>query len=201
VSGRALVAGYRLVFGVLTLVAIAAQASSLAGHGIFNPANFLSFFTIESNLIAAAVLLVGVVRWRSGASETFEIARGAAVLYMTVTGVVYFLLLRNVEVDTTLAWVNGVVHQVTPIVMVADWLIVAPLARLTYRGSVLWLAYPFAWIVYTLIRGAITGWYPYPFLNPAHGGYASVALYSLAILLFMLALCAAITATARRTPR
>ena len=29
----------------------------------------------------------------------------------------------------------------------------------------------------TVVRGALTGWYPYPFIDPANGGYASVAAY------------------------
>ncbi len=47
----------------------------------------------------------------------------------------------------------------------------------------LWLTFPSAWLLYTLVRGPVAGWYPYPFLDPAHGGYGSVALYCLAILL------------------
>jgi hypothetical protein len=38
------------------------------------------------------------------------------------------------------------------------------------------------WIVYTMIRGPIAGWYPYPFLDPANGGYGSVAVTTLVIL-------------------
>jgi hypothetical protein len=90
------VGGYRAVFAVLTVVAIAVQASSLTGLGIFDPGNFLSFFTIQSNLIAVALLVAGVARWRAGRSPTLDFLRGAAVVYMTVTGIVYFLLLRNV---------------------------------------------------------------------------------------------------------
>ncbi len=39
------------------------------------------------------------------------------------------------------------------------------------------------YLVYTLARGPIVGWYPYPFLDPAHaGGYVGVALYCVGIL-------------------
>jgi len=34
-----------------------------------------------------------------------------------------------------------------------------------------------------LIRGAIVGWYPYPFLNPENvGGYSGVAAYIIGIM-------------------
>lgn len=45
------------------------------------------------------------------------------------------------------------------------------------------------WIVFTLIRRGSGRQVPYPFLNPANGGYGSVAIYSVAILAFMLLVC------------
>jgi hypothetical protein len=191
---RAVVAGYRVVFAVLALAAIAVQAASLAGQGAFDPGNYFSFFTIQSNLIAVALLIAGVVTWRAGRSATLDFLRGAGVVYMTVTGIVYFLLLRNTDVDTAIPWVNSVVHEVMPLVIVADWLIDPPRARIAVWRALLWLSYPLVWIVYTLIRGAITNWYPYPFVNPANGGYASVAVTSAVIAVFAAALCAAVAA-------
>ena len=54
-------------------------------------------------------------------------------------------------------------------------------------------------------RGAIDGWYPYPFLNPANGGYGVVAATVVAIIAAFLVL-SAITiaignARGRATPR
>ncbi len=190
----AVVAGYRAIFGLLTLVAIAVQAFSLASLGLFNPANYFSFFTIQSNLIATGLLLLGAARWRAGRSSRLDFLRGGAVVYMTVTGVVYSLLLRAVEVDTTIPWVNSVVHQVMPVMVIADWLIDPSATRLTMRQGLLWLSFPLLWIIYTLIRGAIVHFYPYPFLNPTNGGYVSVTLYCVAILVFMTAVCAGVVA-------
>jgi hypothetical protein len=113
---------------------------------------------------------------------------------MAVTGVVYFLLLRGIEVNTSIPWVNSVVHQIMPVVVLADWLIDPPATRLTMRRGLLWLSFPLLWIIYTLIRGPIVQWYPYPFLNPANGGYVSLALYCVASLVFMTAVCAAVVA-------
>ena len=101
--------------------------------------------------------------------------RGAAVVYMAVTGVVYGLLLQGTDVDTTIPWVNAIVHQVMPVVVVLDWLLDPPVDRLATRDALAWLTYPVAWIAYTMVRGPIAGWYPYPFLDPAPGGYAPVA--------------------------
>ena len=35
-----------------------------------------------------------------------------------------------------------------------------------------------------MVRGPIAGWYPYPFLDPANGGYGRVALYVVGIFVF-----------------
>ncbi|MDQ6771518.1 MAG: Pr6Pr family membrane protein [Candidatus Dormibacteraeota bacterium] len=195
-SRSALVAAYRVVFALLAIVAIVTQAVSLANLNAFRPGNFFSFFTILSNLIAIVVFLVGAARWRSRRSDRFDLVRGAAVVYMTITGIVYFFLLSGIEVDTSVPWVNAVVHQVMPIVVVADWLIDPPVARLTQRQGLLWLCFPAAWTVYTLIRGPIAHWYPYPFLNPANGGYGVVLLYCLGILILFVVVCAAAVAVA-----
>jgi membrane protease YdiL (CAAX protease family) len=46
-----------------------------------------------------------------------------------------------------------------------------------------WLAWPLVYLAYSLVRGAVVDWYPYPFLDPDEsGGYAGVAGYALAIL-------------------
>jgi hypothetical protein len=188
---RTLVRVYRLGFALLTLVAIGTVAADLVGRGEFQPANFFSFFTIQSNLIAVAVFLVGAIRG-DPASRTWELVRGASVVYMTVTLVVFALLLAGTDVDVTLPWVDTVVHRIMPIAVIADWLIDPPDRRISFRTSLVWLAYPLVWTGYTLVRGALTGWYPYPFLDPANGGYATVALYVVAIFVFGMALCAVV---------
>ncbi len=192
VARRTAVPIYRLGFAILTLAAIGTQLVSLAGNGTLNPVNYFSYFTIDSNLIAAAVLLIGAATWRGRRSPRRDLIRGGAVVYMSVTGVVFTLLLRNTDVDTAIPWVNSVVHEVIPMVMLADWLLDPPQMRLSFRQGSFWLGFPLVWIIYTLIRGALTGRYPYPFLDPANGGYGSVAAYSLAILVFMLVVCAVV---------
>ena len=179
-----LLVAYRVAFAVLTLVAIAVQAADLAGRGVLVPANFLSYFTIQSNLIAVAVFLIGAARWRAAPSPTWDLVRGQALFVMTVTLVVFALLLSGRDVDTAIPWVDLVVHRLMPIALIVDWLIDPPVQPIAFRTSLRWLGYPLVWLGYTLVRGALTGWYPYPFLDPAHGGYGSVAVAVVGILAF-----------------
>ena len=102
--------------------------------------------------------------------------RGAAAVYLTVTLVVVLTLLSNVDVQLHLVWVDVVLHKVFPVIVVLDWLVDPPQVRLGPRDALLWIAYPIVWAVLTMLRGALDGWYPYPFLDPANGGYGPVAL-------------------------
>lgn len=193
---RSAVAAFRVFFAGLTVVAIVVQLASLAAKGTLNPVNYFSYFTIDSNLIAIGVLIAAALNRDRASTPRLDLVRGGAVVYMSITGIVFTLLLSNTDVDTAIPWVNSVVHELMPLVMLADWLITPPAARLPMRQGLLWLSFPLVWIVYTIIRGAIVNLYPYPFLNPANGGYASVAVYCVAILIAMLVVSALVVVLA-----
>jgi hypothetical protein len=185
VDKQRIVAFYRLIFALLTLVAIGYQAYHLHDVGVFKPFNFFSFFTIQNNLLAAALFLYLATRPSAGTSSpTLDYVRGAVALYMTLVGIVYGLLLSGytAELQTAVIWVDNVVHRIMPLVMFADWLIDPPQAGLEFRQTLRWLTYPLVYVVYTLIRGPIVDWYPYPFLDPDQaGGYPGVFAYSVGI--------------------
>jgi hypothetical protein len=197
VNRRGLVVVLRLAFAALTLAAIATQLGDLAARGTLNPVNFFSYFTIQSNLIGVVAFgwsAVGVGRPARGP----DLLRGAATVYLTVTFVVFALLLSGTDVDTAIPWVNSVLHGVFPIAVVLDWALVPPRSSISVRESLVWLSYPIAWVAYTMLRGPIAAWYPYPFLDPANGGYGSVAAYVVGIFVFGAVLCAAVSAVGRR---
>jgi hypothetical protein len=95
-----------------------------------------------------------------------------------MTGVVFALLLSGLqeELDTHIAWVDFTVHKLIPIVFVVDWLVDPPRHRFPLRLGLAWLSYPVAWLVYTLVRGEIEDWYPYPFVDVMRHGYGRVLL-------------------------
>ena len=178
----------RIAFAALVVAALAFMIVTLIGEGAFNPLNFFTFFTVLSNLLAAAVFFEGGRRQLTGSEPLSGMWRGAAVVYMTVTYVVFAVLLRDAQEDlqTHVAWVDSVLHRVMPIAVMADWLIDPPHRPIPFRRAAWWLAFPLVWTAFTLIRGEIDGRYPYPFLDPANGGYGVVALYSAAIFLLFL---------------
>ena len=195
------VAGYRFLFAIATTVAIVWQLGwGIRNNSDFDVVNFFSFFTILSNLLATGVLYWFAAHRQHSATPTMEWIRGAAVTYMAVTGVVYGLLLSGYtsELQTALPWVNNLVHRIMPLVLVIDWLLNPPSFRFTRPAIPGWLVFPLLWLIYTLIRGPIVDWYPYPFLNPDRvNGYGGVALYCLGIALFIGLMCWLVAWSAR----
>lgn len=148
----------------------------------FQPANHYSFFTILSNLFAAVVMLLGVFR-----SVSAQI-RGAAVVYMATTGLVYSFLLQGIDVQTP-AYANWVLHIIVPVLVVVEWLLAPERTRRWWT----WLAFPLAYLVYSLVRGPIVGWYPYPFLDPRQQGYGGVLVTCLFVAVVFVVLAFAVS--------
>ena len=170
---RMFLIGARVFFAALNVAAIATQLIYSAQYGIsFSLVNFFSFFTILSNIFATVVFVLSAFYLAIGRKPSLadDILRGASVLYMVVTGVVYVTLLSGIDVDLSLPWVNLQLHYVMPIVVLSDWLYQPQRTRLKIKNITPWLLFPALYLVYTLIRGVIVAWYPYPFLDPGTVG-------------------------------
>jgi hypothetical protein len=185
-----ILAGARLGVGLLTLGAIFVQLLNSINHDR-SVSNFFSFFTIQSNLLAALLLvIVGLYILLGKSGRTVAYLRGALTLYMTMTGVIYILLLSGYEqsLQTTIPAVNIILHYFMPAVVLLDWLIFPPTKKLSLRLALIWLIYPLFYLAYSLVRGAITGWYPYPFIDPIASGWPNLIGVSLTIALASLLL-------------
>ena len=180
---RRLLPWLRVCFGLSALTAIGWQLGIQVRSG-FSVLNFFSYFTNLSNLFAGVVLLLGATRGFAGRARSFPSAqiRFISAVNMAVVSVVFALLLREVDLGSLLPWINFVLHYVMPLVVVLDWLFDPPTERLGTKQLLLMLIFPVVYLSYVLVRGAATGWVPYPFLNPATvGGHAGVAWYSFGI--------------------
>jgi hypothetical protein len=186
---------FRFWFALLGFLAVLFQLTHLLQNVPGASAgNFFSYFTIESNIIAFITLAIaGRYAWKGQSPRWLELLRGAATIYMTITGIVYNLLLSNIDVNTPIPWINVVLHYTIPTIMMIDWLVDLPKTRVPVRTSLIWLAFPLLYLIYSLIRGPIADWYPYPFLDPRPSGYGPVAAMALAIAAaaFLFALIAA----------
>jgi hypothetical protein len=191
---RAALGLFRAVVAIVVLVAIAYQAWLIVNSGLFRPLRFFAFFTILSNVFAAIVWLWLAVRWRAPRTRTDDLLRGGATLYLVVTFVVVVVLLQGAELSLSDRLVDLVVHKLFPVLAVIDWIVDPPETDLRLSDVVLWLVFPLAWLAFSLIRGALDNWYPYPFLDPDNGGYRSVAYHVIAILAGFIVIAGAIVA-------
>ena len=191
------VGGYRVIGALLIIAALVYNIAVKWDEPAFQLTNFFSFFTVLSNLFAAVVLLLAARV--PVESQIVEVLRGATVVYMVTTGLVYAALLADANVQAV-PFSNWVLHRIMPLVIALDWLLVPPRTRLALRRTSLWLLFPLVYVTYTLVRGLFTDWYPYPFLNPDKpGGYGQVAVMSLMITMLFVALTLVTTWSARRT--
>lgn len=167
----------RLGFAATAIVAMTYQFAEIQDQGR-SEGNFFSFFTIQSNILAVAALCLLVLMPRAARTSLFDGVRSGIVLYIAITGIVFALLLAGLqeELQTTIPWVDFVVHKLVPIALVVDWLLDPPRHRLAWWTAIAWLAYPAAWFAFTLVRGEIVDWYPYPFVDVARHGYGGVLL-------------------------
>ena len=220
----------RPAFGILRVLAGAAGIAAIVGqlitsldywaaHSVTNVplaiVNFFSFFTILSNVGAIIVMLVGawLLFTRKGDDpKWFNLFRASVATYMIITGIVYNLLLRGIQLPqgVTLDWSNEILHVAVPIVMLLDWLFTP--GRSPIEWNQLWkiLVFPIVWVIYTMVRGPFTPnelggtpyWYPYPFLNPytSHNGYFSVVFYIILIAATIGLVAAGVIWVSRRKP-
>lgn len=177
------------VTAVVALAGLITQVVATASAADGSVANLLCFFTIDSNLlvtITSAVVALGRARGR-----LFTVLWLDALVGIIVTGIVYQVALAGLYELHGLSLVSDtMLHKVTPILFVLGWLLAAPRGVLSLR-TVWWsLLYPLAWLAFTLPRGAITGFYPYPFVDAGALGYGQVALNCVFIGLFFTALAA-----------
>ena len=187
--------GYKTFFALLGLSAIVTEIATLAERGYFTPLNFFSYFTIQTNILVFITLLLSALALAAGKGGRFDVLRSAATVYILVVGIGFSLLLAGMEgiVLTAVPWDNTVLHYIIPAAMLIDFLIDRPKRALSFKKSLAWLLFPVLYVTYALTRGAMTGWYPYPFLNPATSGYGSVALTIISLFVLGLILIAVVT--------
>ncbi len=185
-----------VVIALAIQVGIAVRAGATpAGHAVGTLAGApvagrvlrtLSFFTIQSNILAA-ITAAQLAMDPNRDGPIWRVVRLDALLGITVTGIVYSTVLARVHEPT--GWdqisTNIIFHYLAPIMMIIGWLLFGPRPRIALP-IVLWaLAWPVLWFAYSLAHGAISAWYPYPFVDVTTHGYRQVLINALLITLIL----------------
>jgi hypothetical protein len=187
--------------GLITQLVATAHLS----HGYFDTSakrvlNVFCFFTILSNILFGATSALMALRPDRG-GPVFTALRLSGVLAMTVTGIVYHVALRGLhELHGIAKAADVMLHSVTPILALVGWLAFGPRGKISGRIVLLSAAYPVIWLVFTLIRGAAIGFYPYPFLDAHLHGYGRVAANCVLVAALFLGMAAAAAWLGERLP-
>jgi len=153
------------------------QVSDRMMHNLFRPSEYFSYFSITSCLLTAVVLTLSAIQLTRGQAETklLSLSRLTMAVSMVIVGVIYNALLRGGDPDPRdvgYAWPvlpNEVVHTYVPMLIFIEWLFTRTTIALKINQAFWVLVYPLAWLAFSIIRGIITGWWPYWFIDPQYG--------------------------------
>lgn len=188
----------------LVLVVIGGQDANSGAAGTTVPlasrlVRLFSYFTIQSNiLILAALITLAVHPLRDG--RFWRVLRLDALLGIVITGLVFALVLSKQVHPVGLAAVaNAGLHYVAPWASLAGWLLFGPRPRIDARAIALAFIWSVAWIGYTFVHGAVSHWYPYPFLDVGQLGFG-VALRNTSLVIVVAAVLIAALKLLERLP-
>jgi len=147
---------------------------------------YFSFYTILTNgLIAVSMTVLSFGGGRLYGFFSRLKVQAALTVYIIVVGAVYNVILRFLWEPRGLQLVvDELLHTVIPMMVVIFWLWRIPRGNLRWGDIPSWLWYPALYAVYVMLRGAVSGFYPYPFINVTELGYASVAVNVVLLVLF-----------------
>ncbi|MFJ6798387.1 Pr6Pr family membrane protein [Streptomyces sp. NPDC091268] len=176
----------------------------------------LSYFTIWTNILVAIVFGISALRSLRRRPPLPAVWTGGVLLFILITGLVFHLVLANRaspfntadavdRLTGARAVANQLLHTVTPIGAFLDFALFTAPRALTARHALRWLAFPAAYLVFALVRGALLppdapSRYPYPFLDAARYGYAEVAATTAVLGAAFYALGLALVAADRHRP-
>lgn len=170
------------------------SGTSTAGESLATRfVRLFSFFTIQSNLfVLGTSLALALNIFRDG--RVWRVLRLDALLGIIITGLVYETILAPLvhPEGWALAATIGF-HYIAPWATLIGWLVFGPRPRITWATTALAFIWPLLWLVYTFVHGAVTGWYPYPFLDVTTIGLADSLRNSAVVLLIGVAIAVVLT--------
>lgn len=146
---------------------------------------FFSYFTILTNIMVAVFFTAALFN----ASFTKRAGLLSAItVYIIIVGLVYQVALRHIwDPQGLQQWVDELLHSVIPLGTLLYWSLFEK-KGLRYSQIFAWSIYPLIYLLFTLVRGNISGFYPYPFVNVIEIGMQQTLINTLIILALFMAL-------------
>lgn len=140
---------------------------------------FFSYFTILSNMLAALALTAPLVAPASRCATWAEQSgpRASIATYLTITAVVYHTMLAWQWHPRGLRLVSDtLLHTIVPAAYLVDLVLRGGQGEGRWIAAAKAMAFPALFGAWTLVHGALSGWYPYPFMNVIKRGYPAVVV-------------------------
>jgi len=163
---------------------------------------FFSYFTIDTNILVALCFTFIFFGSKSRLGKLFSkpTTITAFTVYIIIVGIVYNTILRLTWNPQGLQMVvDEILHSVIPVLFILFWVIFTPTEGLKYKQAFSWLIYPVVYMLYAVIHGAITKFYPYMFVDVTRHGYGKVLTNASLILFAIFALSLILIATGKAT--
>jgi hypothetical protein len=178
-----------LPLAVFTTAALVAQLFVTLGLDTTSTGTRLvrlvSYFTVQSNILVAVSSFLLAARPQR-AELAWRVVRLDALAGITVTGLVYSVVLAG-TVDLH-GWARAcdiAFHYIVPAAAVLTFLVLGPRGRIDRTTVLAGLSWPVLWFGYTLLHGAISGWYPYHFIDVGAIGYPQALLNALIVTMLL----------------
>ena len=165
---------------------------------------YFSFFTILTNILVAMALTAALVRprWSLARFFTRPGVNTCIAASIAVVGITYTLLLQQLWHPTGVQLVaDMLLHHLMPVLFVAYWWVAVPASDLRWGQVSRWMFYPFFYFIYAMVRGALSGDYPYPFIDADALGYRRALGNAGGILLEFVAVALLLVAVGRLKDR
>ena len=158
---------------------------------------YFAFFTVTTNLLVALMLTAPAVAPDSRFGRFF--AKPSSITGVTagivLVAIVYNTLLSHLYHQQGWRFVTDLLlHDVVPALTVAYWWIAVPRASVPWKSAIRWALYPVAYFFYATVRGLVSGFYPYYFLNVSQLGLGWVLLNAIGVLVAYLIILFALLA-------
>lgn len=135
---------------------------------------YFTYFTILTNILAAVTYTAIWINPTTGWLKKFVTPSriSAVTVYMTVVGIIYNTILRNLRpIYGVELIVDEFLHVILPLSILFFWIVFVRRSELKWKMALTWLSYPLGYIFLVMLVGALTGFYPYPFADAGKLGY------------------------------
>lgn len=152
---------------------------------------FFSFFTILTNILIALYFTSKNFGLKKGLFSIF-FNKGtitALATFILILGLIYQVVLRSIWEPTGLQMlVDELLHTVIPLYFLVYWFLYSEPLDYKFKPLLYWMLYPLIYFIGILIRGHLSKFYPYPFVDVTEIGYVGVAKTFIGIFGFIILL-------------